>query len=222
MERRTDLNYAEKIMGRNFIGPEQLESKKIELGILSPFNFSIPEIPFSSETLKFYCNDYILILGIPKSFDNEPLTINKMRSLFGLNPDINEPCFYNQDWYLNETFAKSKMLDLKWYLQKKNISESERGKNVDEIIPTLASSQKLPSAILACYAFFTNYFINNKEILWKNDFLWCEDIDHNLDQIYVGRYIDPEGINKNGFNIHRHLKIRKNLSIADELLDSIL
>ena len=45
-------------------------------------------------------------------------------------------------------------------------------------------------------------------MLWRHDFIWCDDSDHNGDRIYTGRYIDPNGINKNGFNIHRHLSIR--------------
>ena len=37
----------------------------------------------------------------------------------------------------------------------------------------------------------------------------------NSDQIYVGRYIDPIKINKNGFSIHRHLKIKNNYGISN-------
>ena len=76
---------------------------------------------------------------------------------------------------------------------------------------------KLPSALLCAFVFFSNYYNTNGELLWKNDFTWCSDIDSNDDQIYVGRYIDVKGLNKNGFNIHRHLKIKNNCSCIDTI-----
>ena len=57
--------------------------------------------------------------------------------------------------------------------------------------------------------FFAYFLLNDGKILWKDDFVWCQDKDSNNDQIYTGRYLDANGKNKNGFNIHRHLKIRK-------------
>jgi len=58
------------------------------------------------------------------------------------------------------------------------------------------------------------YFHTQGGLLWKSDFIWCSDKDKNGDQIYVGRYRDPLGVNKNGFNIHRHLKIRNYYGLA--------
>ena len=45
--------------------------------------------------------------------------------------------------------------------------------------------------------------------LWNYDYVWCKDRDNTGDQIYVGRYTDPDGINADGFEIHRHLSIKK-------------
>lgn len=45
-------------------------------------------------------------------------------------------------------------------------------------------------------------------MLWYHDFVWCEDLDHNGDRIYVAKYHDVDVINKNGFRIHRHLALR--------------
>ena len=41
-------------------------------------------------------------------------------------------------------------------------------------------------------------------------FIWCNDVDANGDRIYVGRYFDPLGISKNGFSVHRQLRIKNN------------
>lgn len=46
------------------------------------------------------------------------------------------------------------------------------------------------------------------EKLWYHDFVWCSDVDHNGDRIYVGKYNDIDGVNKDGFSIHRHLALR--------------
>ena len=77
--------------------------------------------------------------------------------------------------------------------------------------------EKFPSAILTSFVFFS-YYLLSRELLWKNDFTWCSDLDNNGDQIYTGRYIDPKGINKNGFNIHRHLSIRSYHGATTEIL----
>lgn len=215
MERKTKLITAKKLFGKNFIGYDELYTIRKEMGILVPsidIN-QVPDIPYPEELLTKLSNDYILILGSQFYQDKSPLTIMKLREHFGIDPHISEPCFYNQDWYLNEKFANQKHLENKWYLIKKNVYEEGRGKSPQEIKNT--HKILFPSAILACYTFFTYYFVNNGEILWKYDYIWCEDYDHNGDQIYVGRYEDPDGINKNGFSIHRHLAIRRGYSYID-------
>jgi hypothetical protein len=208
MERRTILNKAEMIMGRNFIGPDQLNMIKNKLGIMSSYevNKAIPVIPFDEKLLEKCAEEYILVLSIPKANDGEPLTLNKMRSFLGTDPCIKEPCFYNQDWYLKEEFANECTLELKWHLLKKNIDESSRGQNPDEALARFKDNQRMPTALLCAFTFFSFYFVNNV-ILWKNEYVWCRDKDHNGDSIYVGRYEDSDGINKNGFSVHRYLRL---------------
>jgi len=202
-----NLDQVKKIMGKNFIGPEELKRISSKLSIADPFKFKklIPNIFFDLNYLKRIHKDYILILGMPKDKNNGKLTINKMRSIFGWDSKKSEPCFYNQDWYLKEKFAKDTVLDFKWYLIKKSVNKNSRGKNPINI--SLKNKEGFPSAVLTTFTFFSYYLLNN-EILWKNDFIWCSDKDKNNDRIYTGRYIDPKKINKNGFNIHRYLSIR--------------
>lgn len=220
MERRTGLETAERILGRNFVGPDQLESVKSRLGIESPFAISdkVPEIGFDTSLLESNAKDYLLVLGVPLAADGEPLTINKMRANFGVDPAAGEPCFYNQDWYLNEYFASSVSLQFGWYFIRKNVTEDTRGRLPDDIRRSAHKGSKFPSAILSTYIFFANYLVNSGELIWKNDFIWCDDTDHNGDRIYVGRYVDPAGLNKRGFNIHRHLALRRFHASADQLL----
>jgi len=217
-----DFQQIKKIMGSDFIGPEELKTISSEFKISNTFNFrsSIPKVPFSVDYLEQINikHDYILILGMPESSDGQKLTINKLRSIFGWQPDKSEPCFYSQDWYLNEKFANDQVLDFKWYLIKKNVTEDSRGKSPETIHNDLKMKEGFPSAILAAFTFFSYYLLNKFQILWAHDFIWCSDKDHNGDRVYIGRYVDPEKINKNGFNIHRHLVIRSCYGLAPQIL----
>lgn len=204
-----NIKQAEKIFKENFIGPEQLKRIARQMNIPDLFSFGkIPPIKLTEKDAGKISKTNILILGIPRNTKGRKLTINEMRSFFGFDPGISEPCFYNQDWYLKEKLASQTTLKFKWYLINKNIFERTRGKNPQEIMKDFSKREKFPLAVLAAFAFFAYWFLNKGEILWKNDFIWCDDKDKNGDRIYVGRYKDPKKINKNGFNVHRHLSLR--------------
>ncbi len=196
---------AQKIMGENFIGSEELA----KMGGFLKLNFTkIPPVPFSEGLLKKIHRDYILILSATKDAGGRAITINHLRTIFGVDPALSEPCLYNQDWYLKEKFAAKTTLKLKWCLVGKNVAAKSRGVESKKALAKLPKKASFPSSVLTAYAFFAYYFATGGDILWKNDFIWCSDSDHNGDRIYTGRYIDPNGVNKNGFNIHRHLSIR--------------
>ncbi len=214
-----DLISAKKIMGKNFIGPTELGLISVKMGIFNPLKIGvkIPKIPFTAELLKKNRYSAILILGMPKIRSGQVVTVNTLRARFGLNPKKSEPCFYNQDWYINERFADKTGLKFQWYLLDKSVKAKTRGRHPQNIKKALARGQAFPSAILATFAFFAYYFHTKGGILWKDDFVWCADKDKNGDQIYVGRYHDPKGINKNGFNIHRYLQVRSGHGLAAQI-----
>lgn len=200
MERRADIVEAKGLFGLNFIGSDEIA--KIELGIGVQSLARIPEIPYRKAVLKEHADDSILILGSDTMTDGSKLNIMSLRKRFGTDPDVSEPCFYNQDWYIKEDFVKTS-IEIKWYLIRKNVIEESRA-----VLPaTLERQFKFPKAVLCAYTFFV-YWFHAHVLLWKDDFVWCLDTDHNGDRVYVGRYTDAEGINKNGFNIHRHLALR--------------
>ncbi|MBI4093535.1 hypothetical protein HY417_01095 [Candidatus Kaiserbacteria bacterium] len=190
----------------NIIGPEELS----KLPWLVGEHLAVPKISFSEQVLATHEETHILIFtpAVPK------LTLAGMREIFGTDPLKREPCMYNQNWYLNEKFANVPG-DGTWHLVRKEVLEDVRAKPPEEIESNLADTT-FPSAITAALTFFAWYELHG-EALWKHDFLWCADRDHNGDRIYVGRYVDPDGINKNGFNIHRHLSLRSAHSAAPEI-----
>ena len=192
----------------NTIGPEQLRL----LPFLSGAVFDAPAVPFSEDILRAHEQTHIVIYT-PRIKD---FSLVRMRELFGMDPAKSEPCMYNQDWYLKEEFANSPP-DGKWHLIRKAVREDARAKRPEDIQSTL-SGEQFPSAITAAFAFFAWWHLSGGEKLWKNDFLWCSDNDHSGDRIYVGRYEDPDGVSKNGFNIHRHLSLRPFHSAAPEVV----
>ena len=186
------------------VDPGELINIAPKIGIkICPETYKIPKIPFSKSEIKNISNA-ILVLGLP-------VNIHSMYLFLGTNSK-KEPCFYNQDWYVNEYFAREN-LGFRWYLIAKKVLDQSRGKNPESITDVV-----FPSAVLLTYVFFVYYFYSGGETLWEDDFLWCGDTDHNGDRIYVGRYSDPACINKNGWNIHRHLKIRDCYGIAPRLI----
>jgi hypothetical protein len=198
---------ARALFKKNYIGQAELTT------LPPPFSFvdvAIPEIPFDDEVLKRHAFTHLLIFT-PRG----DITINWLRENMGVEP-AKEPCMYNQDWYLKEDFAAKTSLDGKWHLIRKEVREDVRAKRPEEIEATL-DHERFPSAVTCAFTFFAYGLLTKGEKLWNHDFLWCSDRDHNGDRIYVGRYEDPTGVNKNGFNIHRHLALRPAYSAAPEI-----
>ncbi len=199
MGRAIDIDSAKMIMGNNIIGPDEL--KEIDdVKFLIPQQ--IPFIPYSKEILEKQKDDYFLILGVSRLENGEYITIRKLKELFGVDPNSYEPCFYNQDWYEKEDFVDIAIND-EWFLIRKEVYENSRTVSPD----VLSKDFVFPSAIKCCYAFFVAW-LGKGEKLWYQDYVWCNDTDHNGDRIYVGKYHDVDNINKNGFSVHRHLSLR--------------
>lgn len=212
-----DLAQAKKIMGKNFIGPEELGAISSKLGIADLLKSRIVKIPFTAQVLKKHHKNAVLILGVQKFKNGKNMTLNNLHVRFGTNPK-REPCFYNQDWYLKEDFAARETLKPQWYLVSKSVQSGTRGQNPERIKRSIKRGYALPSAVLAAFTFFAYYFHTGGKILWKRDFIWCADTDNAGDRIYVGRYQDPKGMSKAGFNIHRHLRIRPWYGLAPQIV----
>ena len=191
-----------KLFGKNFLGKEDLRPFFKALG-LGEVVIQEKPIEFSDAELQNAAKDgYILIHGI-EHINEQVINIRFLRNRFGINPDISEPCFYNQDWYLKEGLIDT-FLNSQWFLIKNEVVDASRAVLPENLIQR---GMNFPPAILCAYTFFAYYFAYN-EYLWWHDFVWCCDTDHNGDRIYVGKYHDVDGVNKNGFSIHRHLALR--------------
>lgn len=204
MERAPKINAAKELFGSSFIGPEEINGLKSELQFLNVNNLKSTSIPFDLALLDRLKSSHFLFYFHPYFKDNSFVTIMKLRSFFGSDASISEPCFYNQDWYLNERFASSHSIGAGWYLIQKEVATETRG-----LSPETIDHINAPPILLCTYLFFLHYTINNS-ILWENDYIWCDERDMNGDLLYVGRYKDASKLVKNGFSVHRHLRIKNN------------
>lgn len=195
-----NIERAKQIMGEKFIGPDELRHCAPSLRLEVPKE--IPEIPYTEEKLLECAEYYYLILGISKFSDGRDVTCRNLKDVFGKDPAVSEPCFYNQDWYDKESFIDVPMA-LGWYLIRRDVFEDSRAVMPAELMKSIT----FPTAITCTYTFFVIWLSKGVK-LWYHDFVWCSDVDHNGDRIYVGKYHDVDGVNKNGFSIHRHLALR--------------
>lgn len=200
--KKEELIGLQELFGNNFIGPEQVNRLLTVMGLPKVIDEDIPDMNYSMECLESKAKDYLLVMGYSGS-EELPLNIIRLRDTFGVDPEKSEPCLYNQDWYMSEDFVRKK-LEKRWYLIKKDVMEDSRAVMPAELLEKKIS---FPSAILCTFTFFAYYFAYGQH-LWYHDFVWCSDCDHNGDRIYVGKYHDIDGVNKNGFSIHRHLALR--------------
>jgi hypothetical protein len=216
MERAAELNAlkARRIMKSHCLRCAELSA------LAWPLSLNLvaePEVPFSSETLVRCARSHLLVFTPATYANGERITLNSLRDRFGFDPARFEPCFYNQDWYLKEKFAAVDALDGKWHLLQKDVLEDARSKLPEQIESALRKEESFPTAVTCAFVFFAWWYHADGQRLWNHDFVWCSDRDQNGDRIYVGRYTDPTGVNRNGFNVHRHLVLRSAYSAAPEM-----
>ena len=126
MERTPTIEEAKKIMGNNFIGPADLLNNDKISDLFFINTNEIPTIPYNINELNSIKISHFLILVLDESKDRNKISLYKLRHFFGFNPEEKEPCFYNQDWYLNEPFYNDIKLKSSWVLFSIEILESTR------------------------------------------------------------------------------------------------
>jgi len=197
MKNKTNIIAAKNIMGENFLGPEELKSFSLKIFELSGM---VDTIPYSIEEIQNKKDDYLLVYAASKFVDGTFVTIRNLKKIISENGDI--PQFYNQDWYDKEDFI-DEVIPEGWFFIRRFVYEDSRSVSPNDLL----QKYLFPSAIKCTYTFFVAWHCLDIK-LWYEDFVWCSNVDHNGDRIYVGKYHDIDGINNDGFSIHRHLALR--------------
>ena len=90
--------------------------------------------------------DCIEIFAPAAGADGAPVTLMSLREKYGIDPAVSEPCFYNQDWYVKEDFARTP-LPAEWHTIRKEVIPATRGKRPDEVDALLGAGESLPLAV---------------------------------------------------------------------------
>ncbi len=122
-EHSIDLVSAERILGKNFFGPE---------AIRQTFGFEVkkvPEIPFSQEEIERAQElGQQLVLYIDNTPEGKPLSIMGIQGILGDKTSEGSKLLYDTDWYKDEAFA-NEAPTVGWKLTSKEIIPNSTSKN---------------------------------------------------------------------------------------------
>jgi hypothetical protein len=208
MVRSEGIELARSVLGQDFIGPDEL--KMISVDFNFDFNFDFPDLKLSIDDLnKIRSSNMMLILFWPYCLGSTEISIKVMRENFGVSGEFRVDGFYNQDWYINDPFYEKSYSKPCWLRVSKEVEEGLRG--VGPIQKYI--NEHALDAVLYIYTFFVTLFLR-QVILWPHDYVWTSTKDYNGDWVYIGRYKDINGINRDGLSIHRYLSISKIYSFS--------
>ena len=121
MERET----VKKLFGRNFIGREELQPLIYRLKLTGDVVEQPIDKKFNDSQLQKAASEGYILIWYPQNIGGIDITLRYLRNEFGIDPEQSEPCFYNQDWYLQESFI-DETFNANWYLIKKDVFRSLR------------------------------------------------------------------------------------------------
>lgn len=112
-------------------------------------------------------------------------------NLFELRAHNRQQFHPTQDWFVDESFMRTPAP-----------SGLVRLANIITLDERPAALHRLPLAITMAQL----YLMDPSSAMWLR-YYWCRDVDHELQQVYVGD-------NGRGFEIHRHLNLTRRWAIA--------
>jgi hypothetical protein len=141
---------AKEIMGKDFLGPDQIE-KAFGIKIKN-----VPDIQFTIDELKEAKNrGEMLVLYTDKAPDGQPLTMEKMSTLLKpqFDRDSKGEVFRDTQWCQNEEFFKKDVPKVKWGVVGKGFVTNSTSKNylwqtealADYVKNTIFKGQRLPA-----------------------------------------------------------------------------
>lgn len=140
------LEEAEKIFGKDFLGPESVEAA---FGISISKERVVP-IPFSKEELEnakalgqqlIFQAEVMKMGDGPFGMEFDTITPKNLKKVFMTASD-GKPMWYNQDWYDNEEFFVEKTPPPCWKLTSKDVVPNSTSKNYLEQTEVLVSHIK--------------------------------------------------------------------------------
>ncbi|MCH8741699.1 hypothetical protein IH779_02265 [Patescibacteria group bacterium] len=188
--RTSSQELSREIMGNNFLGVEEVV-EHFGISLVQEELAKIAEVPFFEATLQECKDSHVLFLGVPVNRVGNPLTVNYFRDMF----PADSPRFwaYQDSRYDRERFATEETCELRWYLLRKSILDESRPLDYKEQNYLLQENEYRERAIVYIFCELL-MFRARSELLFKDDWVWCTDVDSDGSQVRVGRPLVSEGL----------------------------
>jgi len=133
------VEIARRIMGINFLGTEEV-TKHFGVHFTCEQLVEFQMIPFTESELEGCKNTHVLMAGYP-------LTV------LGIKSRVPNYFFYphGNAWYINDRLAKETIVDLRWYLLRKDLIPGSVGATHDEQEKLLNNNERVPYACEIIY-----------------------------------------------------------------------
>jgi len=172
---------AREIMGRNFLGIEEM-TKHYKISPTLEQLETLAEIPFSEEMIEEHKYKYLLVAGSPITIvDMRAKTLLKKPKIFYSNEDAS--------WYNIQGFANTEKVGLNWYFIRKTAIRDSFDKKFTDQIGFLGLNEEVPRACELVYAVVL-YFLSTGERLFGDVYARCIDLtsDGTGPRISVGNF----------------------------------
>jgi len=206
-----ELEEAREIFGKDFLGPEAVQ-KTFQIELTPEELEAIEHVPFSREELeKAKELGMMLVLRVPRTQDEKPLTINAMREMFKEEDVLGDPqkkkskIFFSKSgegWYKDEKFATEATTQLGWGLVAKNVLQESKSKDwnqQEEILKKWAEEQGWdPATVRRRTPVEVTYdtllaYGTNQESLLENVYDWTATESSQRNPVCVG-FFDSDGL----------------------------
>jgi len=170
---------ARYVMGRNFIGPEEV-ARFLGLSQFDERLKGLERIPYEEEVLRMCRETHILVAGFP-------LTILDICKFFPRCVILPSPEKRIGHWS-NDRFARKDKLARRWYLMRKEVFNGSLGGSLRAALEASQNEgEELPRPGEFIYAVVLYYALTG-ERLFENVYAFCQDPANNGLHVRIGMF----------------------------------
>lgn len=177
--------YARQIMGRNYLGPEEV-AKHYGTSLTKSQIVKLREIPFSDLVLQECRQTHLLVAGTRMTVLDVLRKTSRSSRVF--DSDINA-------WYRDQQFANGAIVATRWYLIRRDLVANSVMKSFMQQWSLLGGNEEVPRVCDLVYGIVLN-FLATGDRLFENVYARCSDVDSDGRRVYVGHF-DSRGLRIN-------------------------
>lgn len=169
-----DTETAEKIMGRNYIGLDDI-AEHSDIIIFQEDREFFSRIPYSQALLEQCQHTHILIPGFPLGVLDIFIKVPESHFHFDSDP-----------WWISEKFTAERKMEKRWYLIRRNVLPGSAGKSYeDQTKMVVEHGEDIPMGCELIYAIVFYYLVTGIRLFGKIK-AHCKDIYLDGVNFHVG------------------------------------